>query len=145
MSKRFLPARLNAVSHGLLSREVLLPGEDRDLLNAFRTRCLDEFQPEGEMETLLVDRIVSSAWRLKRAVKIEKQGVQISPLDAPDTDNCIVGGDYRYPSWLVFMRYETALENQVFRALHELERLQFKRRSLENPPQMPGVLPDILE
>jgi hypothetical protein len=106
--------RLNAVSHGLLSNEVLLTGEDSHRLAALRQQFLAELQPVGELETLLVERIVSSFWRLRRCVRIEKIRTKH-------------GGDYRYEDWGVFMRYETALERQIYKAIHELQRLQIAR------------------
>ena len=126
-------ARLNAVSHGLLSKEVLLPGEDRAVLTSYREKCMAELQPQGELETMLVERIISSFWRLKRAVRIERQCSQRTPLEDAEKNDFLIGGDYRYQSWQNYMRYETALENQVYKAMHELERLQ-RARGGENTP-----------
>ena len=59
-------ACLIALGHCLLSREVLLPGEDEDVLRELDERLRDELQPVGEPENLLVDRIVCLVWRLCR-------------------------------------------------------------------------------
>jgi hypothetical protein len=64
--------RLNALTHGLLSKEILLPGEDEGTLRELAERLRAELQPLGEVEGLLVDRIISPsggsgawvAWRL---------------------------------------------------------------------------------
>ena len=63
--------RLNALKHGLLSRETLLPGEDEEALRELGERLRDELQPVGELENLLVDRIVSAYWRLRRLGRVE--------------------------------------------------------------------------
>ena len=63
--------RLNALKHGLLSQEVLLPGEDGEALRELGERLRAELQPVGELENLLVDRIVSSYWRLSRLGRVE--------------------------------------------------------------------------
>jgi hypothetical protein len=63
--------RLNAIKHGLLSRETLLPGEDEEALRELGERLRDELQPVGELENLLVDRIVASLWRLRRLGRVE--------------------------------------------------------------------------
>src|SRR5829696_2736905 len=63
--------RLNAIKHGLLSRETLLPGEDEEALRELGERLRDELQPAGELENLLVDRIVASYWRLSRLGRVE--------------------------------------------------------------------------
>ena len=52
--------RLNAVKHGLLSEQVLLPDEDEDALSELSERLRAELQPEGELENLLVDRITAA-------------------------------------------------------------------------------------
>ena len=63
--------RLNALRHGLLSRETLLPGEDEEALRELGERLRAEMQPVGELENLLVDRIVSAYWRLRRLCRVE--------------------------------------------------------------------------
>src|ERR671920_1034231 len=63
--------RLNALRHGLLSEEILLPGEDEGALRELAERLTAELQPVGELENLLVDRITSLLWRLRRLGRVE--------------------------------------------------------------------------
>jgi hypothetical protein len=63
--------RYNATKHGLLSREVLLPGEDENTLRELGELLRGELQPVGELENLLVDRIVAAHWRLRRLGWVE--------------------------------------------------------------------------
>ncbi len=63
--------RHNALKHGLLSREVLLPGEDKEALQELGERLRAELQPVGELEDLLVDRIIAAYWRLRRLGRVE--------------------------------------------------------------------------
>jgi hypothetical protein len=63
--------RLNALKHGLLSQEILLPDEDAEALWDLDERLRAELQPVGELENLLVDRIVSLTWRLRRLGRVE--------------------------------------------------------------------------
>ncbi|HEY1206424.1 MAG: hypothetical protein ABSH46_10895 [Bryobacteraceae bacterium] len=62
---------LNAVRHGLLARDAVLPEEDRaahlDLLAALE----EEYQPDGPTQTFLVQQLASAQWRLQRFVRIE--------------------------------------------------------------------------
>src|SRR5215204_2765127 len=63
--------RLNALKHGLLSRETLLPGEDEEALRELGERLREELQPVGVLENLLVERIIASYWRLRRLGRVE--------------------------------------------------------------------------
>jgi hypothetical protein len=62
---------LNAMKHGLLSRESLVKGESEAELVDFGKRLRAQLAPAGELELLLADRIVSTAWRLRRLVSVE--------------------------------------------------------------------------
>jgi len=64
-------ARLNATTHGLLTQEILLPGEDEEALKELSERLMAELQPVGEMESLLVERIIDAVWRLRRLRRVE--------------------------------------------------------------------------
>src|SRR5215212_2413514 len=63
--------RLNALKHGLLSRETLLPGEDEEALRELGERLRGELQPAGELENLFVERIIASYWRLRHLGRVE--------------------------------------------------------------------------
>src|SRR5215203_2951282 len=63
--------RLNALKHGLLSQEILLPGEDEEALRELGEALRAELQPLGELESLFVDRIIASYWRLRRLGRVE--------------------------------------------------------------------------
>jgi hypothetical protein len=63
--------RLNALRHGLQSEEILLPGEDKEALRELGEHLRDELQPVGELDNLLVDRIIASYWRLLRLGRVE--------------------------------------------------------------------------
>jgi hypothetical protein len=117
---------LNAMKHGLLSREVLTRGESEADLLAFAKRIRMQLAPLGELELLLVDRIVSTAWRLRRALALEamllgEKGTDGSPnpLTYPPDRNKL----------LTFSRYEAGLERSLYKALAELRRLQAEHGS----------------
>jgi hypothetical protein len=62
---------LNALKHALLSQEILLRGEDQEALRELDECLRNELQPVGELENLLVDRIIAAYWRLRRVGRIE--------------------------------------------------------------------------
>jgi hypothetical protein len=136
-------AARNALKHGLLSRDMVLPGESPKELKAFREAMIAELAPEGELEEFLADRVVESAWRLGRAVRLERDIIQDeflrrircragSPgayLGQPDPTggrvaaSTLCGSD----TYDKLGRYETHIERGLYRALHELQRLQAVR------------------
>src|SRR5215210_4171930 len=63
--------RMNALRHGLLSKEILLPGEDEEALRELGDILTTELQPVGAVENLLVARITAAAWRLRRLGRVE--------------------------------------------------------------------------
>ena len=62
---------LNAVQHGLLSRQAVIQGESEAELVELGKRLRGQLAPIGELELLLADRIISTAWRLRRAIALE--------------------------------------------------------------------------
>ena len=80
------------------------------------------------METFQVERIISSAWRLKRLVDFECERQERLTHPKPVGDFIPVPMDYGDFCWQDTMRFETALERQVNGARRELERLQRLRR-----------------
>src|SRR6266478_3287046 len=67
-------AALNALKHGLLSREVLLPtdGErERAVFDGFANGVRDTFEAVGDLENILVDKIIAGLWRLRRVTRVE--------------------------------------------------------------------------
>jgi len=67
--------RLNGIKHGLLSRESLVRGESEADLVHFGKRLRAQLTPIGELEALLVDRVVSTAWRLRRLIRVEPRSM----------------------------------------------------------------------
>ncbi len=118
-------SKMNALKHGLLSKEVLITGEDEEELLLLTKRIRSEIKPETEIERLLTDRVVTNIWRLKRALGME------------DGEVISTGGGLMYDSDR-FFRYETMLEKSLYKALHELERVQAKRNGKDVP--LPSVV-----
>ena len=118
-------SKMNALKHGLLGKAVLITGEDAEQLLAITKRIRFEMKPETEIERILVDRIISNVWRLKRALAMENGEV------LSGTGGLMYDSDK-------FFRYETMLEKGMYRALHELERVQAKRNGKDVP--IPAVV-----
>ena len=175
--------RLNAVKHGLLSQEVLLPGEDEDALGELGERVRADLHPVGELEDLLVEQIIAAFWRLrwlrrveagifawelyeelaerarKEARTYEKTGLDqlrektnlpsvilderkhqealsgAKEMEARrDAETTTLGRTFirdanKANAFSKLSRYEVAIERSLYRALHELQRLQTARRA----------------
>jgi len=62
----------NAVKHGLFAESVI-KGEKEADYEAFHDNFLAELKPVGAVELMLAERVVSLAWRLKRAEHMQNQ------------------------------------------------------------------------
>jgi len=118
---------LNAMKHGLLSRECLVKGENEADLVDFGKRLRSQLAPVGELELLLVDRIVSTAWRLRRLVAVET--MLFNKEEALDH----AFNNFGREKMGVLSRYEVTLERSFYKALHELQRLQAAREGQAVP------------
>src|SRR5262249_29692641 len=124
----------NARTHGLLSRQVLLPDEDAAHLAGIREHLHAELAPAGDLETLLADRMVACAWRLRRLHGVE---AEVFERERRNHERAHEGrgaavlevsiGDARSRASPALARYETSIERGLYRALHELQRLQAAR------------------
>ncbi|HXI85540.1 MAG TPA: hypothetical protein VNL17_15775 [Verrucomicrobiae bacterium] len=75
-------SRMNAVKHGILSGMVVVRGlriqEHEEEYEALRKRCFESLAPEGPVEEMLVERVVMTQWRLRRAVLAETGEIALS-------------------------------------------------------------------
>jgi hypothetical protein len=75
-------SRMNALQHGILSRQVLVRGlvleESEEELEALHQRFWEELQPAGPLEEMLVDQIVTAHWRLRRALTAESGEIALN-------------------------------------------------------------------
>ena len=130
-------SKYNALKHGLLSQEVLLDDDDENTLIELGKRIRGELKPAGEIEMLLADRIVANMWRLKRVLEVErnlmewqKNHEEIEFFEDKGEDqkkrkrikSMVVNHDMEK-----LLRYETTIERGIFKALHELQRIQSVR------------------
>ena len=127
----------NATKHGLLSKEALLEGEAEDALVDLGMRMRAELAPVGELECLLADRIIASAWRLRRVLGVEI-GIfrhEMCELvgEKGDPGLAFIRDGNGADAFSKLSRYESAIERSMYRALHELQRLQSERSGQDVP------------
>jgi len=130
-------ASRNALSHGLLSSQVVLADESADEFDELRKCVIRDLAPAGEIEAILVERIVFASWRLGRVVRIETAAVRVQMDPSFGVSENEKFEDRIY--WAMIRdsnsgnllerlrRYEVTLERSLFSTLHELERFQARR------------------
>ena len=65
------PVKLNAMKHGILSKNVVLPHEDEESYEGLLKALLDEHQPQGLTEQHLIEEMASIMWRKARVLVAE--------------------------------------------------------------------------
>lgn len=137
-------ASQNAAKHGLLAEQVVIKGEDPAEFEAYRDRMLEELAPAGAVETMLAERAVGLAWRLRRAERLQsavfatvyrenaddivlwpKHGLPIKP--GPGEDEVVLGQvvmtDFARSQILDrLLVYERRIENSLYRTMAALRK-----------------------
>ena len=130
-------SKYNALKHGILSKEVLLEGEDEKTLIEIGKKLRTELEPQTELELVLVDRITANVWRLRRVMQIEREMIKsdCNPKfdDKKDLGEAFSHDFANYDTYGKLLRYETSIERGIYKALHELQRIQSARMG-EKPP-----------
>jgi hypothetical protein len=145
----------NAVRHGLLAQQAVIGGEDPGEFEFYRDQMLGELSPAGAMESMLAERVVGLAWRLRRAERIQAEVFDAllnedatSPVaklmrsmrpkkadDAPGETALgrVVARDFGGARVLDRLGlYERRIEHSLYRTMAELQRLRLLRE-LEEP------------
>lgn len=138
-------SRWNAMKHGIL-KEVVSDYE-QESYEGIVEQLIERFRPDDELEYMLLDRIAICRLRLHRVARAENEYMRsvLNPRKVT-TENFIPGFDFSKEIVVnegyvplvsqgaveklsnVYLRYETAIENRMYKAIHELERLQAARR-----------------
>lgn len=115
----------NATKHGVLSVKVPVDAAEQKEFEFFSFTIEQALQPIDAFESLLVDRIISCAWRLRRVIHVESMLLanQIKVSWGNGTYQDIFSGTSGQ-SMAIMSRYERTLENGLFRALKELKEAQ---------------------
>lgn len=147
-------SKLNARKHGILS-EVFTEYENIELVDIYE-QLREDLQPIGVLESILVEKIAVYYIKFCRIAKAENEMVKssLNPssertkkeilADFQSGDYDIIplievpttkGGyspklGYQYISKIEsYSRYETSVENRMYKAIKELERLQERRKT----------------
>lgn len=130
------------IRYDIFSSEILIGGERQSDLDEIRNKLIKELKPSNELESIIVDRIISSVWRLKRCLKIERQVMEHDTSCIQEYEQGFFRTRKRTNKELTQLKalkiienkngimdlskYETMLEMQIYKALRELDR--YRRR-----------------
>jgi hypothetical protein len=143
----------NALKHGLRARRhVLLADEDAAEYRAFQAAAREELAPEGALQSELAARIVTTAWRARRADRLEAallgRYLGAAALQAGDPQEALGIGlvrDGNGPRALeTLVRYRGSVLAELFRTLAALKLLQADAREVperDAPDAAPAILP----
>ncbi|UCF43760.1 MAG: hypothetical protein JSV99_02185 [Planctomycetota bacterium] len=144
-------ASQNSIKHGLRATRDVIKSESQEEFDHHRRRFFAELAPSSAIEYALAERIISLAWRLKRACSIHNL-----TIDALQEDHCeiqrllgkknqlhpgqpdltlghIAVKDFANTRALDgLIMYERRIESSFYKTLFEFGRRQSKRKE-ENP------------
>ena len=124
---------------GLLAKG-LTELDDSDAYESWVQRLTRDYDPVGDLEIFWVRRIAFCRTRLDRAARLEANYINAEihpPSQEQDCPTLItselglstaIGALSSINLVSGFQRYETAIENKLYRAIHELERRQRMRK-----------------
>lgn len=134
------PVESKSITESIFSSEILIDGENRPDIDELKNRLTQELKPSNEIESIIVDRIISSMWRLKRCLKIEGQMMDYAASCIQEYEQGFFRTRKRPDDELKQLKalkiaedktrlkdlseYENMLERQIYRALDKLNKLK---------------------
>ncbi len=139
---------LNALKHGLLARDAVLPSEDPAELDRQLRELERDLRPENSLEFELVRQVADAQWRMRRLVRIETAFLsatldeqrrheeifhpeKIQPGREGESQLLGAGLLGRTQALLHLARYDAHLSRRYYRAIAELGRLRKLERAAE--------------
>lgn len=114
----------NAIKHGILSAKIAIDEKEQEDFYAFASQMHTYFLPANSLEELLVDRIISNIWRLRRVIHVET--LMFKNCIRNDWETGTYQGIFSYSgtTMTTLSRYEKSLEYSLHRSLKELREIR---------------------
>jgi hypothetical protein len=150
----------NSWRHGLRAVAVVYPDEDGAEYLMHLLSLRRERQPKGPLEDFLVERMAQCMWKMWRTYRLEAKLIEIG-IGSADMSLRLLEQDRDVPTWfkksaaaaegplgaaaalveltnprsvpvlLLLFRYRAEAERAFYKALHELDRIQAARKTVE--------------
>jgi uncharacterized iron-regulated protein len=148
-------SRYNALKHGILSN--VLTDYDEISVGEWHAVLKNELEPGTLLEEVLVERIAYILLRLSRVAKAETEHVKkcLNPtITEPYLPDLLEGrvlkkgyeprlsAEHIEPLFSVYYRYEKSLENRLYRALLELDKIQNARKRSQQTNSIVAKTPE---
>ncbi len=140
----------NALKHGLLAADSVIPGEDPADFDRHLTLYEDTYVPKNCIEREIVRQIADAAWRMQRLSRIETTTITVamarrrkhrvtygqeSGLEGHEADLELLGASMLDDTKLLnnLGRYDAHLSRRFFRAVEMMMKLRREERKLRDP------------
>ena len=120
---------LNALTHGIASARLVVPGESPTEWEMSRQGIVDALGPAGPVELSLAERVATTLWRLRRVAAYETAAIA-------ERQHLATASARLLPHPLdidKIIRYEAHLNRQLYQALHQLEAMRAERHGQSTP------------
>jgi hypothetical protein len=121
--------RYNATRHGLSGKQIVIQGEDPAAYEALLDGLRQSYRPANTAESILVEEIAQTFWRLQRARFLEAENFTMLGAGA----DAVLPFNAYPEKFDTVRRYMTSIERAYHRAVAQLERTQALRA--KQPPQ----------
>ncbi len=122
----------NAIKHGILTKEVFVDEDRKKEFQTLRDAFYLQFEPEGQWEHFLLDRVINCAWRLGLTTRVEAQIIRNENAFSFEGDEVKISQPFvssTSDAMHLLSRYESCLERSLYRAFDELKMAQLMRRT----------------
>ncbi len=139
-----LPKKLNAVKHGLLSKQIIINPQESRPFNKLAKQLLAELQPTTAIEMIMAEQVILQYWRLQRFMKIENELFLYageSKFSFGDARFVVAFAEFldRNPSFDVLSRYNASILRGFYKALHEYRNIK-RASNLSKTGEIPNDL-----
>ena len=123
-------------------KHIVLPSEDAAAFRALEAALIEELAPEGALQSVLAQRVISAAWRLERAERLEVELFARNHLAGGSLGLALIRDCNGARSFDTLLRYRGGTLAELWRALRTLKALQAEQAT--RPQAMRDVAPALL-